>query len=128
MTINNITMTSSNTTRIYLPCDLTDDLSMEAIKTVWEHGKDGRDIKTIAAYLVPHVSRTRPTIGYVVEITTNDGQKITQRIYGSTTSQTAADILDSFFAAGAPGLDAEYRKCYEQQHNEYRNRYRRCAA
>lgn len=125
MTINNITMNSASSTRIYLPCTLTDDLSLEALKAVWEHGKDERDIKTIAAYLVPHVSRTRPTIGYIVEITTNDGQKITQRIYSPATAQTAATALDSFFKAGAPGLDDEYRKCYEQQHNAYS---KRCAA
>lgn len=128
MTINNITMTSANRTRIYLPYTLTDGLSMEALKAAWEDGKTEQDIKTVSAYLVPHVSRTRPSIGYIVEITTNDGQRITKRIFSPATAQTAATILNSFFAAGAPGLDAEYRKCYEQQHNAYRNRYRRCAA
>lgn len=125
MTINNITMNSANRTRIYLPYTLTDGLSMEALKAAWEHGQDAEDIKTVAAYLVPHVSRTRPSIGYVVEITTNDGQKITQCIYSPATAQTAAAILDSFFKAGAPGLDAEHRKCYEQQHKAYSGR---CAA
>lgn len=125
---NTLTMTSANTTRIYFPCDLTDDLSFEALKATWEHGQDIEDIGTISAYLVPHVSRTRPTLGYVVEVTTNDGQRIKKHIHSPGEDETAAAILDSFFAAGAPGLDAEYRKCYEQQHNAYRNCYRRCDA
>lgn len=125
MIINNITMTSANTTRICLPCEVTDDLNLEALKAVWENGKTEQDIKTVSAYLVPHVSRTRPTIGYVVVISTSDGQQITKRIFSPAASQTAAAILDSFFKAGAPGLDDEYRKCYEQQHNAYS---KRCAA
>lgn len=121
---NAITMTSADSTRIYLPCQITHELSMEALNAVWANGKDVEDIADLKAYLVPHVSRTRPTIGYIVEITTNDGQHITKRIYKPAATEAAA-VLASFFEAGAPGLDEDCRQCLERQHKEY---YGRCAA
>lgn len=129
MTINNtFTMTSTNATRIYLPCKINENLSMEALKALWENGQDAEDIKSMTTYLVPHVSRIRPTLGYIVEIFTNDGQQITKKVYVNNSTDEAAVILDRFFAAGAPGLDAEFRECFEQQLTAYHNRSQRCAA
>lgn len=127
MTINTITfeMTNSNSTQIYLPCETLDsnDLLWEASKAVWENGKDIGDIADITAYLLPHTSRIRPYCGYRVEINTTDGQQIVRHIKADFTTEQIVDILDRFFAAGAPGLSPDIRKLYENQHSQYKNRH-----
>lgn len=121
MTINNITfeITSANSNRIYLPCQITEDLSWEATKALCESGKDIQDIASITAYIVPHVSPIKPIIGYRLEVITTDGQYITKHLKANFTAEKASDILNRFFKAGAPGLAPEVRKLYQSQHNRY---------
>ncbi len=121
MTINSIIfdLISTNSTRIYLPCQITDNLSWEATKALWESGKDIQDIASITAYIVPHVSPIKPIIGYLLEVTTTNGQRITKHLKANFTTEEAADILNRFFKAGAPGLAPDMWKLYESQHSRY---------
>lgn len=121
MTINgiNFDLISTNSTRIYLPCQINDDLSWEAAKALWESGKDIQDISDIKAYLMPHISPIKPLIGYRLEITTTDGQRITKHLKANFTTEEAANIINSFFKAGALGLAPDMRKLYESQHSRY---------
>lgn len=126
--VNNYKLNSAKTDRIHLPCELTDDLNWTAMEAVWTRGKDIEDISNIEAYLVPHVSRRRPTIGFILKIITNDGQQISARVYVPTAPEIVANILDRFFEAGAPGLDAVYHRWFEEQHRDYHNRCGRSAS
>lgn len=121
---NNYKLNSAKNDRIYLPCELTDDLNWTAMEAVWTRGKDIEDISNIEAYLVPRVSRRRPTIGFILKIITNDGQQISALVYVPTAPEIVANILDRFFEAGAPGLDAVYRECFEEQHRDYNGCWR----
>ncbi len=121
MTINSIIfdLISTNSTRIYLPCQITDNLSWEAAKALWESSKDIQDIADIKAYLVPHISAIKPLIGYRLEITTTDGKLITKYLRASFSTEEATDIINSFFKAGAPGLAPDMQKLYQSQHSKY---------
>lgn len=47
MTINNVyfNLTSANSTQIYFPCQISNDLNWEAVKALWENGKDIQDMR-----------------------------------------------------------------------------------
>lgn len=124
MTINSIIfdLISTNSTRIYLPCQITDNLSWEAAKALWASSKDIQDIADIKAYLVPHVSPVKPLIGYRLEVTTTDGQTIVKHLKADFTPEQTTAILDRFFAAGTPGLAPDIRKLYQNQHSIYKSR------
>lgn len=124
MTINNTTfeMTSSNSTRIYLPCQINEDLRWETAKALFESGKDIEDIASINAYVVPHVSPVKPLISYRLEITTTDGQSLVKHLKADFTPEQTTAILDSFFSAGAQGLAPNMCKLYQGQHRQYKSR------
>lgn len=107
-------MTSGNSSRIYLAATLNDELNYKALQAAFEHGKDAEDIKDIKAYVVPHVSVYFPSIGIAYEITTNDGEQINARTKERATPDVV-EILSRFFAAGAAGLDDDFKASFEQQ-------------
>ena len=108
-------MTSGNSSRIYLAATLNDELNYKALQAAFEHGKDAEDIKDIKAYVVPHVSVYFPSIGIACEITMNDGEQINARTKDSATPDEIVEILSRFFAAGAAGLDDDFKASFEQQ-------------
>lgn len=110
-----MSMTSSNSSRIYLAAILNEELNYKALQAAFEHGKDAENIKDIKAYVVPHVSVYFPSIGIAYEITTNDGAQINARTKESATPEAIAEILDRFFTAGAAGLDDDFKASFEQQ-------------
>lgn len=130
MKINGTTfeLTSANPARICLPCQITDDLSLEAAKALWESGKDIQDTASITAYLVLHVSPVKPFCGYRLEVTTTDGQTIVKHLKADFTPEQTADTLSRFFAAGAPGLGLDMRKLYERRHRQYKSHNHKQAA
>lgn len=107
-------MTSGNSSRIYLAATLNDELNYKALQAAFEHGKDAEEIKDIKAYVVPHVSVYFPSIGIAYEITTNDGEQINARTKERATPDVV-EILSRFFAAGAAGLDDDFKASFEQQ-------------
>ncbi len=110
-----MSMTSSNSSRIYLAATMSEELYYKALQAAFEHGKDAEDIKDIKAYVVPHVSIYFPSIGVAYEITTNDGEQINARTKESSTPDEIVEILSRFFAAGASGLDNDFKECFERQ-------------
>ncbi len=117
MNFNSIemSMTSSNNSRIYLAATMNEELYYKALQAAFEHGKDAEDIKDIKAYVVPHVSVYFPSIGIAYEITTNDGEQINARTKESAKPEEIAEILNRFFTAGAAGLDDDFKECFERQ-------------
>lgn len=110
-----MSMTSSNSSRIYLAATMNEELYYNAMQAAFEHGKDAEDIKNIKAYVVPHVSVYFPSIGIAYKITTNDGEQINARTKESATPDEIAEILSRFFAAGAVGLDDDFKASFERQ-------------
>lgn len=49
-----MSMTSSNSSHIYLAATMNEELYYNAFQAAFEHGKDEEDIKDIKAYVVPH--------------------------------------------------------------------------
>ena len=91
-----MSMTSSNSSHIYLAAAMNEELYYRALQAVFEHGKDAEDIKDIKAYVVPHVSVYFPSIGIAYEITTNDGEQINARTKESATPDEIVEILSRF--------------------------------
>ena len=110
-----MSMTSSNSSRIYLAATISEELYYKALQAAFEHGKDAEDIKEIKAYVVPHVSVYFPSIGIAYEITTNDGEQIKARTKENATPEEIAEILDRFFTAGADGLNNDFKTSFERQ-------------
>lgn len=123
MTINNINfdIISASNTRIYLPCQINDNLTWEATKSIWENCKDIQDIADIKAYLAPHISPAKPFCGYRLEIATMDGQSLVKHLKADFTPEQTTAILDCFFAAGAQGLAPNVCKLYQSQHRQYKS-------
>ena len=120
--------TSVNPTTIYLPCEITDDLLYVAAKALWAIGQDIGDIANVQTYFLPHTSRTKPYCGYRVEVLTADKQHLVRHISADISTEQTVEILDRFFAAGAPGLDHDVRECYINQHRQYKNRHHKKSA
>lgn len=88
-----------------------------------EQGINLEQITDIKSYLVLQASRNTPRIGYKVEIKTSDGITITKKVRMHESPQVVAELLDSFFAMGAPGLAADICTVLYQQHKSYRQKY-----
>lgn len=69
----------------------------------------------IAAYVVPHVSRRFPSVGFVIEVDAPNGKRLTKRVFAPRAEKQADEILTAFFAAGAQGLNADVRESYKRQ-------------
>lgn len=69
----------------------------------------------ITTYVVPHVSRHFPSIGFVIEIDAPNGNHLTKRVFAPRAEKQAGVILTAFFATGAQGLNADVRESYKKQ-------------
>ncbi len=88
-----------------------------------EQGFNLEQITDIKAYLMPQASRNNPRIGYKLDISTSGGTVITRKVRLIESPQAVAELLDRFFAMGAPGLDDDIRVVLCQLHRAYRQRY-----
>lgn len=88
-----------------------------------EQGFNMEQITDIKSYLMPQASRNTPRIGYKLDISTSGGIVITKKVRLKEPPQAVAELLDRFFAMGAPGLDNDIRVALCQQHKAYRQKY-----
>lgn len=88
-----------------------------------EEGINMEQIVDVRAYLMLQTSRNSPRIGYKVEIKTSTGVTITKKMRMYEPPQAVAELLDSFFAMGAPGLAPDVYTALYQQHKSYRQKY-----
>lgn len=136
-------MTSARAEQIYLPYESTGDICYHAGEMIADHigqraehpdtAEGNRqfsddctrtlDKSTVTAYLVLQPSRTQPRAGFVIDVDTPDGQRLHRSIYAPSGSETAAEIITQFLAAGALGLRTDIRQCYERQHHAYMRRH-----
>lgn len=112
--------TSASKDRIRLPYAWQDsELIWETSQAVWNAGKDLEDIDYINAYLVLRPQQMT-MLGFVVDITTKDGQNIQAKIPMRATKEEVTTVLELFFQSGGNGLDEEIRVVLYQQHRKYR--------
>lgn len=88
-----------------------------------EEGINLEQITDVRAYLMLQTSRNSPRIGYKVEIKTSTGVTVTKKVRMDESPQAVAELLDSFFAMGAPGLAPDVYTTLYQQHKFYRKKY-----
>lgn len=69
----------------------------------------------VRAFLVPHVSRRFPSVGFVIEVDAPNGEHLTERVHMPRSEKQAGEILSAFFAAGAKGLNAGIRESFKRQ-------------
>lgn len=69
----------------------------------------------ITVYIVPHVSRYFPSVGFVIEIDTPNSEHLSKRVFVPRAAKETEKILSAYFAAGAQGLDANMAECYKRQ-------------
>ena len=143
MTFQNIEfqMNSASHDQIHLPIkELTDEMYAavdEAMADRWyklgglegiEMGFALEEIAEIRAYLVPHIDKHLFGIGYRVEVFTEHGAKLVKHIKGNAEKAIICNILDQFFADGAPGLTPDFKEYYQRKYAECRKVIVPCVA
>lgn len=138
MTANmcNITLISAEPNKIYLPYKLDGGILYHASDLVAEmvdrngnfdetSADDMRRFRAevekamaesqITAYVVLHVSKNFPSVGFVIEVDAPNGKRLTKRVFVPRAEKQAGKILAAFYAAGAQGLNAAVKKSYARQ-------------
>lgn len=112
--------TSASKDRIRLPYAFQDSELIWAItQAVWDAGSDFEHIDDINVYLVPRPQQMT-ILGFVVDVTTKDGQTMHFKIPMRATKEEVTTVLDLFFQSGGNGLDEEIRGALYQQYGKYR--------
>ena len=93
-----------------------------------EMGFGLEEIADMRAYLVPHIDKLLFGIGYRVEVFTEHGVKLVKHIKVNAEKTIICNILDQFFAGGAPGLAPEFKEYFQRKYVEYRKVISRCVA
>lgn len=134
-------LNSASSDHIHLPImKLTDEMYAavdEAMADRWyklgglegiEIGFGLEEIADIRAYLVPHIDKRLFGIGYRVEVFTEHGAKLVKHIKGNAEKAIICNILDQFFADGAPGLAPDFKEYFQCKYAECRKVIVPCVA
>lgn len=118
---------SAKSDRVYLPYRVNDDLLSEAYNAIADsiHAEANMsdfdnavsralDSATVTACIVPHVSRSFPSIGFVISVILADGKRLERRVPVKSTDESYTDIVNQFFQSGANGLDKSYKDYYSK--------------
>lgn len=93
-----------------------------------EMGFGLEEIADIRAYLVPHIDKRHFGIGYRVEVCTEHGAKLVKYIKVNVEKTIICNILDQFFADGAPGLAPDFKEYFQHKYEECRRGIAQCIA